>query len=661
MAKLRTLPEKLAAKFNPFEKIEKRWQRDTGYNEEKGADTPGRRGAMGDAKRENRLLFCALALFFFVFLESTLFLQANLAQPEGHGPFLSQLPIQGASALGLLAFPLKNRLVSEKGRPVFMGAVTVLGVACLVGVAFASSPLTIACTGAVGFFLIGLAGATAYWATCARSRSIARFATLIGGSHALGVLAQIPLLEFTSNHLIEAAVLSAGIIALGAINAHIWPPRSALADFSAQREQRGGNHLECSELAGWRLDHMTPRTAVIVIFALVLLFSVLFNTLYTFIDIDSPWTSQYTNVTPRILMAIGGFAGGVLFDMHRARYLGIVMFWMMLLSVGAMLGVEAGGPYVIGEVVYFLGTGVFMTFYTTVFIWIAQFLRAPDLWCSMGRALNNVTAIAIGAPALLVIDLTSPVAVVVLLIPLIIGINALLFVAGMLDLHPRPRGDEAAGCVGQQAGVPGSAGNFTPGQAEVSEHAPAADNATPDPDGSNASAQRAANGLPETTERPAPGTAPSADDAAIDPETHLADFAGRFSLTPRETEVLAAVTADERPLKRVAADMGISLRVLQRHLTSLYQKTGTQSRVGLTKLFWEQPPPPRPARNIARRRRVPRRLRYQPANPAKPFTRFPIVSCPLRPIRPVTQKPRRNQGCDGVLDLRRRRVAWPSL
>lgn len=593
---------------------------------------------MGNAKHENSLLFCALALFFFVFLESTLFFQTNLAQSGGHGLFLSQLPIQGASTLGLLAFPLKNRLVGEKGRPVFMGAVTVLGVACLVGVAFASSPLVIACTGAGGFFLIGLAGATAYWAMCVRSRNIARFTTLIGGSHALGVLAQIPLFKFTSNHLIEAVVLSAGIIALGAINARIWPPRSALADFSAQREQRGGNHLVSSKFAGWRLDHMTPRTAVIAIFALVLLFSVLFNTLYTFIDIGSPWTSQYTNLTPRVLMAVGGFAGGVLFDLHRARYLGIVMFWMMLLSVGAMLGVEAGGPYAIGEVVYFLGSGVFMTFYTAVFIWIAQFLRAPDLWCSMGRALNNVTAIAIGAPALLVIDLTSPVAVVVLLIPLIIGINALLFVAGMLDLHPRPRGDEAAGCVGQQAGVPGSAGNFTPGQAEVSEHAPAADNATPDPDGSNASAQRAANGLPETTKRPAPGRLPQTTPPST-PETHLADFAGRFSLTPRETEVLAAVTADERPLKRVAADMGISLRVLQRHLTSLYQKTGTQSRVGLTKLFWEQPPPPRPARNIARRRRVPRRLRYQPANPAKPFTRFPIVSCPLRPIRPVTQNP----------------------
>lgn len=543
-----------------------------------------------------------------------------------------------------------------------MGAATVLGVACLVGVAFASSPLAIVCTGAGGFFLIGLAGATAYWATCVRSRNIARFATLIGGSHALGVLAQIPLFKFTSNHLIETVVLSAGIIALGAINARIWPPRSALADFSAQREQRGGNHPVSSKFAGWRLDHMAPRTAGIVIFALVLLFSVLFNTLYTFIDIDSPWTSQYTNVTPRVLMAVGGFAGGVLFDLHRARYLGIVMFWMMLLSVGAMLGVEAGGPYVIGEAVYFLGSGVFTTFYTAVFIWIAQFLRAPDLWCSMGRALNNVTAIAIGAPALLVIDLTNPVAVVVLLIPLIIGINALLFAAGMLDLQPRPRGDEVAGYAAQQAGAPGSAGNITPGQAAVGERTPAAGNATPGPDDSDASVKRAADGMPEAAEGPTPGAAPSADDAAIDPEAHLADFAGRFSLTPREIEVLATVTADERPLKHVAADMGISLRVLQRHLTSLYQKTGTQSRVGLTKLFWEQPPPPpRPARNIARRRRVPRRLRYQPANPAKPFTRFPIVSCPLRPIRPVTQKPRRNQGCDGVFGSQKAqgRAAFP--
>ena len=92
--------------------------------------------------------------------------------------------------------------------------------------------------------------------------------------------------------------------------------------------------------------------------------------------------------------------------------------------------------------------------------------------------------------------------------------------------------------------------------------------------------------MPEAAEGPAPGAAPSVDDAAIDPEAHLADFAGRFSLTPRETEVLAAATADERPLKQVADDLGISLRMVQRHLTSIYSKTDTQTRAGLTRAFF---------------------------------------------------------------------------
>lgn len=469
-----------------------------------------------------------------------------------------------------------------------MGAVTVLGVACLVGVAFASSPLVIACTGAGGFFLIGLAGATAYWATCVRSRNIVRFATLIGGSHALGVLAQISLLEFTSNHLIEVVVLSAGIIALGAINARIWPSKKALSDLSAWQEGHRGDHITSSKFAGWRLDHMTPRTAVITIFALVLLLSVLFNTLYTFIDIGSPWTSQYTNVTLRILMAVGGLAGGVLFDLHWARYLGIVMFWMMLLSVGAMLGVEAGGPYAIGEVVYFLGSGVFMTFYTAVFIWIAQFLRAPDPVVQHGagaqqrdRHRNRRTRAAgdrfdesrgSGRAA------DPP--------------NHRHQRAALRRRHAGLASAPEGGARGRRAHRAARRRfrfrrQYHACQAAVGECTPAASNTTPCSDGSDTSVQRAADGMPEAAEGPTPGAAPSADDAAIDPEVHLADFAGRFSLTPREIEVLATVTADERPLKHVAADMGISLRVLQRHLTSLYQKTGTQSRVGLTKLFWE--------------------------------------------------------------------------
>ena len=64
-------------------------------------------------------------------------------------------------------------------------------------------------------------------------------------------------------------------------------------------------------------------------------------------------------------------------------------------------------------------------------------------------------------------------------------------------------------------------------------------------------------------------------------QTFITDHA----LTPREVDVLIAVTQDERPLKQVAEELGISMRMVQRHLSSIYQKTDTQTRAGLTKAF----------------------------------------------------------------------------
>ena len=62
-------------------------------------------------------------------------------------------------------------------------------------------------------------------------------------------------------------------------------------------------------------------------------------------------------------------------------------------------------------------------------------------------------------------------------------------------------------------------------------------------------------------------------------------FITDHALTPREVDVLIAVTQDERPLKQVAEKLGISMRMVQRHLSSIYQKTDTQTRAGLTKAF----------------------------------------------------------------------------
>ena len=532
---------------------------------------------MTDSKRNKQLLFVALALFFFVFLEATLFFQTRMSHLSGPGDTLSQLPIQGASTLGLLAFPLVNRFVPEGRRIPFLAVTMTLGIVSLVGVAGGPTPYSIVAAGTVSFLLIGLAGGAVYWATCVQSRNITRFASFIGASHALAMVAQIPLYGMTPNKIAEAIVLSIGIVTLTALIAKTWPPRSALGVMKGFRSTRADKHIEEQPPIGWRLNHMTPATSMALILVLVVLFAVLFNTLYNLTPRDfTTWTSQYTEIMPRLVMAAGGLAAGILFDIGRGRYLGITMFWISLLAAAAVLGMQAGLPNTLGEVAYFFGSGAFMTFYTATFIWIAPHLRLPDFWSGMGRALNNLTAIAVGAPSLLVIQSSNPTAVAATLLPLLVAINALLFAIGMMELRQRrnqPEGSSEAKTDGNTASkaAQGAAGipADEPGSSPASE--PASENPAP------------ATGV-ITEESPATGQTSENDPP---PATRLQDFAERYGLTPRESEVLAAVTADDRPLKQVAPDLGISLRVLQRHLTSLYQKTGTQSRVGLTMLYWQ--------------------------------------------------------------------------
>ena len=61
--------------------------------------------------------------------------------------------------------------------------------------------------------------------------------------------------------------------------------------------------------------------------------------------------------------------------------------------------------------------------------------------------------------------------------------------------------------------------------------------------------------------------------------------ANKYQLTPREKDVLLAVASTEDTLASVADGLGISLRMVQRHLTSIYKKTGASSRAGLVALL----------------------------------------------------------------------------
>ena len=72
---------------------------------------------------------------------------------------------------------------------------------------------------------------------------------------------------------------------------------------------------------------------------------------------------------------------------------------------------------------------------------------------------------------------------------------------------------------------------------------------------------------------------------AMTQEQRLKLYAEYCSLTPRETEVLEKLLTTEDGVQEIADSLYISRRMLQRYIASIYEKTGTGSRIGLFRRY----------------------------------------------------------------------------
>ena len=64
------------------------------------------------------------------------------------------------------------------------------------------------------------------------------------------------------------------------------------------------------------------------------------------------------------------------------------------------------------------------------------------------------------------------------------------------------------------------------------------------------------------------------------------DFVTKYQFTPRETDVMEKILASDEGVKEIASEINVSERVLYRYFSSLYEKTGTTSRIGLLLLYY---------------------------------------------------------------------------
>lgn len=258
--------------------------------------------------------------------------------------------------------------------------------------------------------------------------------------------------------------------------------------------------------------------------ALVMILACLFSTLDNVVTFSNAHGTIAVQTWPRLFLAASGLVAGIVFDLAERRYMGPVMLGVTVLSTISILAVEAGADPNLGLIVFYLSSGFFVTFFTATFTQLAPRMHTPTLWAGMGRAANNVCAFTTSGISLALVTSGNVALIMIGALVLLVAASVAFVAAGLFRL---------------------------PQTEQEREHQQLAEEAL---------------------------AAPSIEEQR---QAFIADH----GLTPREVDVLMAVTQDERPLKQVAEELGISMRMVQRHLSSIYQKTDTQTRAGLTKAF----------------------------------------------------------------------------
>ena len=493
---------------------------------------------MFSVDRQSLQSLSALALFTFAFLGSEFFFDSRIGLLiSAEGVVGAQAMILGASVVGFLAYALISKLAG--GRRALRAVEAAGAIAALVSIALTENAFAMQIAGCIAFFLLGSLGAEAHWSMARAFEGSPSLAKGAGAAYAAGIL-----LQFLSNQFVPAGMADAAVLCVGV---------AALAVFAAAGERDGesagqkcdktpGEHAggpvapessgritrpEQADAGSSRQaapDSVKTATCAVWLLALVVLLACMFSTLDNVVTLANAQGSISVETWPRLFLAASGLAAGALFDIRERRYMGFIMFAVTVLSTISILAVEAGASPVIGLIVFYLSSGFFVTFFTTTFLQLAPHMRTPQLWAGMGRAANNLCAFTVSGVSMMLTQ--SGIAAVMIASLILFVLVSVAFVGAGLFRLPSTVGERETIKAGLAAA------------------------------------------------------------AAPTLEEMQAEFISRSGLTPREEEVLRAVTADERPLKQVADDLGISLRMVQRHLTSIYSKTDTQTRAGLTRAFF---------------------------------------------------------------------------
>ncbi len=259
-----------------------------------------------------------------------------------------------------------------------------------------------------------------------------------------------------------------------------------------------------------------------VITLALLIFTSYYNSYIHHLQIASGYTDYNVYTWPRLLMIPAILLFGFLGDLRGGKFLplGTLCVVVVALLNTVLLGRET---YILNMCLYYVAVTAVIAYYNLTFIRLAARTRHPAVWAVMGRVIDSA-AVVLGMT--LKFSTFSQAAV------LMTDIAALVVAIIMMTLT---------------------------GAFDLPEHA-----------------RHEAQSVPETAPVPEPQT-----ETETDPCSAIQEI---YRITPSEMKVLRELVSTDDKQDVIASRLNISVSTLRHHVTSIYKKTGTQTRSALCKL-----------------------------------------------------------------------------
>ena len=521
-----------------------------------------------------------LAVFTFLFLSTEYFYVNQIAQNASSARTVNvQNYALGISAVGFCLYPLLFRFFRDRLHSAVFFTLTMLAIVCFVILGSPVPPGLLTAVGMLLFLVLGILGSAVHYHFLCEISDKKYFARMVGISYGFAIL-----LQFLNNSLISSALAEQLLLcaALLFIVFFLFRFQHREASRSSQMPDTANSspqvsdvtnpcpHMSdtsvCAASGSTDSQHKLPAPSasgalpqLVLLIFLVIFMTCIFSTLDNTVTLGHADGTMDIGQWPRILLACSGLAAGFLFDLHNRRFMNLIMYCIMMLSTLSVAILQLGGSFLIGLIVFYLSSGFFVVFFTTSFLALSEDTRCPRLWAGMGRAVNNAGAALVSNLSLSLIASNSSITLIITALILFATVSILIAAYSMLNAPGVQTETGGTMTHKMQAACEAKASHNTKAALGNDSSASTASDISSDPD------------YPQNT--------PNADP--------FSTFSTTFSLTDREQSVFDQLVNTEKSIQEIADSLFISRRTCQRYITSIYEKVGAKSRMGLYQSYIE--------------------------------------------------------------------------